>query len=80
METGIVRMKNKDRVAVETDHGYAVLDIQDGDVDIGDIITGHLNDHGSETVTNSTRKQTLSVYIEAIQATRESAQSLLAHT
>lgn len=30
-------MKNKDRVAVETDHGYTVFDIEDGgNIDIGD--------------------------------------------
>lgn len=72
---GIVKgfSKNKQRIAVLTDFGYTVLDIYDGEVSIGDEITGNLGDHGAQDLT----KQTLSAYIEAIQATPESAQSLL---
>jgi hypothetical protein len=78
MDIGVVRMRNKDLVAIETDHGYTVFDIEDGsEVDVGDIITGRLDNHGSETVNNATKKQTLSVYIEAIRATQRSAVSLL---
>ncbi|MDR2549387.1 MAG: hypothetical protein LBD10_04170 [Desulfobulbus sp.] len=60
-----------------TDYGFSVLDVIDGSMDIEDVIIGNLDDHRSQQVTNQTTKQRLSVYIEAIQATAESARSLL---
>ena len=78
MYKGIVGMKNRERIAVLTNHGYTVFDITEGsDVDIGDIISGPLNEHGSRVVANITKKQMLFVYIEAIQETRHTAESLL---
>jgi hypothetical protein len=76
---GIVKglSRNKQRVAVLTDEGYTVFDINDGEVSVNDLITGVLDDHGSQDLTNQTTKQRLSVYIEAIQATSAAAQSLL---
>lgn len=76
---GIVKgfSRNKQRVAVLTDEGYTVFDINDGEVSIDDLITGVLDDHGSQDLTNQTTKQKISVYIEATQATPTSAQSLL---
>lgn len=76
---GIVKRlsKNKQRVAVLTDDGYTVFDLNYGEVFINDTITGALDDHGAQELTNQTTKQRLSVYIEAIQATPAAAQSLL---
>lgn len=76
---GIVKglSKNKRRAAVLTDYGYTVFDIHDGDVSHEDIIIGNLDDHGSHNLVNQTSGHTLSVYIEAIQASLESARSLL---
>ena len=78
---GIVQglSRNRQRVAVLTDSGYTVFDIEHGEASIGDVITGNLDDHGSQDLTNQTTKQTLSVNIDAIQATAESAQYLLAN-
>ncbi|MGZ8252509.1 MAG: hypothetical protein ACXW1P_08390 [Methylophilaceae bacterium] len=69
--------KNKQRIAVLTDYGYTVFDINDGEASINDQICGNLDDHGSQDLTNQTTGHKLSVYIEAIQATPASAQSLL---
>ena len=78
---GIVKglSKNKQRIAVLTDYGYTVFDINDGEASINDQISGNLDDHGSHDLMNQTTGHKLSVYIEAIQASPESAQSLLSH-
>lgn len=70
---------NKERAAVETDNGYTVFDINHGQISLGDIISGCLNDHGEKVLTNQTTGQTLSVHIESIQASRESVLLLLRH-
>lgn len=78
---GIVQgySSNYKRIAVMTDYGYTVFDIEQGQISLGDVITGNLNVHGWTVLTNETKKQKLSVYIEAIQATKEFAESLLCH-
>ncbi|MBL0559470.1 hypothetical protein ACQUZQ_08300 [Aeromonas veronii] len=78
---GIVKglSRNKQRVAVLTDYGYTIFDIEDGEVSMGDEITGNLNDHGSQNLTNQTNRQQLSVYVEAIEATPSAAQNLLSN-
>lgn len=78
---GVVRglSRNRQRVAVLTDDGYTVFDIHEGEVSMNDVISGALDDHGSQDLTNQTTRQTLSVYIEAIHATPKSAQLLLSH-
>lgn len=76
---GIVKgiSSNRQRAAALTDDGYVVFDIEDGEVDIHDRITGCLDDHGHQDLTNQTTGHRLSVCIEAIQATSEAARSLL---
>ncbi|UNU87539.1 hypothetical protein [Aeromonas dhakensis] len=78
---GIVKglSRNKQRVAVLTDYGYTIFDIEDGEVSIGDEITGNLDDHGSQDLTNQTTRQQLLAYIEAIQVTPSAAQNLLSN-
>jgi len=78
---GIVKglYKNKQRAAVLTEYGYTVFDIEHGEVSINDLISGNLDDHGSHDLSNQTTGHSLSVYIEAIQASLKSAQSLLSH-
>ena len=71
--------KNKQRAAVFTDYGHTVFDIEAGEVAYGDIVSGNLDEHGSEDLANLTTGQMLSVYIEAIQATAASAQSLISN-
>jgi hypothetical protein len=68
---------NKQRIAVITDYGYTVFDIEDGEVESGDVISGYLNEHGSQVLTNQTTGHKLYVYVEAIGASRETAISLL---
>lgn len=78
---GIVKgiSRNKHRIAVLTDYGYTVFDIEEGEASMGDVISGNLGAHGAQDLTNQTTGQRLCVYIEAIEATLISAQSLIAH-
>ncbi len=76
---GIVQglSRNKVRAAVRTEYGYTVIDIEFGEVSHGDILTGNLDDHGDQQLMNQTSGQTISVYTEAIQASKSAAESLL---
>lgn len=65
------------RVAVLTEYGYTVFDIEHGSVSIGDAISGDLNIHGGVTLFNETKKEQLAVFVEAIQATKQYALNLL---
>ena len=80
MNSGVVKglSANRRRVAVLTDDGYTVFDIESGEPPSNeDAITGCLDDHGSTVLTNQTTGQTIDARVEAIHATRESARSLL---
>jgi hypothetical protein len=65
------------RVAVLTDYGYTVFDADDGDFNIGDAVYGDLDNHGDAVLKIESTGETVHVYIEAIQATKQSAESLL---
>lgn len=69
MTQGIVKIMsaNRLRMAALTEHGYTVFDIEDGEADFGDQLSGALDDHGTQTVTNLSTRQPLCVYIEAIE-------------
>lgn len=69
---------NRQRAAVLTDEGFTVFDIEDGEVSMGDVLSGCLDDHGSTVLSNRTTGHKVDVYIEAIHATPEFARSLLA--
>ena len=80
MNSGVVKglSANRRRVAVLTDDGYTVFDIESGEPPLrGHTISGALNEHGSTVLTNETTGQTTDACVEAIHATRESALSLL---
>ncbi len=68
---------NQQRAAVLTDDGFTVFDIEDGEVAMGDRLSGCLDEHGSTVLSNRTSGHKVDVYIEAIQATPEFAQTLL---
>ena len=72
---GIVKSMsaNKMRVAVLTEYGYTVFDVDDGNFTEGDIVSGSLDDHGFQVVTNESTGRKESVYIEAVQASSKSA-------
>ena len=76
---GIVKglSQNRQRAAVLTDTGYTVFDLVHGEVEVNDVISGDLASHGSQDLSNLTTTHTLSVHIEAIQATTSGARSLL---
>ena len=68
---------NHNRLAVLTEYGYTVFDIESGNASVYDVLTGNLDDHGSQVLTNQTTGQQMHVYIEAIQASKAAAESLL---
>ncbi len=76
---GVVSGINKRilRVAVLTEYGYTVFDADDGEFAIGDVIFGDLDSHGEAHLKMGSTGETIFVYIEAIQATKDSAASLL---
>lgn len=65
------------RAAVLTDYGYTVFDIHSGETFLGDVLTGNLDEHGSVELKSLKSGESLDVFIEAIQATRDSARKLL---
>jgi len=78
---GIVRFLNlrNGLVAVETNQGFSVFEIrQRCAIDIGDVITGHLDSSGVETLHNTTRGESFDVSIENIHCSRPEATELLA--
>jgi hypothetical protein len=76
---GIIKGIQQDRIAILTDYGYTVADVQDGEANINDVVFGNLDDHGDAVLKNHTTGHTLSVYIEAIQASAEIARGMLGH-
>lgn len=78
---GIVKYVDKStgRTVLQTDDGYTVFDIHSEEVNIGDTISGNLNDLGSNNLFDQTTGHTLHVYIEATQADLVFARSLLRH-
>lgn len=78
MNQGIVRFTSPNgmRVGVETDYGYTVFDFDDGQALPNDRLSGALDDHGDQVVTNLTTGQTLHVRVEAVEASREAALKL----
>lgn len=75
--TGTVKYQSSNRFAVITDHGYTVFDIEHGELSIEDRVSGCLDMHGHQDLTNQTTGHKLSAYIEAIQATQQAALDLL---
>lgn len=76
---GVVRgiSSNRVRCSVATDDGLTVFDITSGDTFVGDVVIGNLDEHGDVTLISETSGQSISAYVEAIQATPEFAQHLL---
>ena len=79
---GIVKMINPTRgmIAVEVDtNDFTVMEILEAssDVEIGDTISGNLDQHAGETVTNLTKNEKMSVFIEGINCTPLNAKNLI---
>lgn len=76
---GIVSGHNaqRTRYAIQTDLGYTVADIEDGELNINDVVSGNLDDHGEASLLNHTTGASATVYVEAIQATESAARTLL---
>lgn len=76
---GIIRGHNTQctRYAILTDPGYTIADLEEGELNINDVVTGNLNDHGEVSLLNHTTGARATVYVEAIQATESNARTLL---
>lgn len=65
------------RFAVHTDYGYSVVDVESGVLRVHDQVVGELDEHGQCTLLNETTGEDVEVCVEAIQASRDAAASLL---
>ncbi len=74
---GVVKFVNEEfgLVAVETEHGeFTVFGLMNGGtVNVGDVITGDLEQLDHQTLSNETSKGKLHVYIEDTELTLEDA-------
>jgi hypothetical protein len=77
---GIVRAANhrRQRYAIQTDDGFTVADLIDGELNINDEVSGTLDDHGETMLRNLTTGDLVEVRIDAYYASRESAAQFLA--
>ncbi|HMM74861.1 MAG TPA: hypothetical protein PJ986_04065 [Gammaproteobacteria bacterium] len=57
--------------------GFTVFDVVSGEINVGDFVSGPLNDHGDAVLKNLTTGERIEVYVEAIQATQSAARDLL---
>jgi hypothetical protein len=74
---GIIKGIQRERIAILTDYGYTIADVQDGEFNINDSVSGDLDDHGDCLLVNHTTGQTLSVQVVAIQTNTETARDML---
>lgn len=65
------------RFAVRTEYGYTVVDVEVGELRVHDQVVGELDEHGQTTLLNETTGEDVEVCVEAIQASRDAAASLL---
>jgi hypothetical protein len=76
---GVVSGGNREigRWAIRTDHGFAVVDLIDGELQFHDAVTGDLESPGPVVLINRTTAEPVEVCVEAIHATLEGARALL---
>lgn len=76
---GTVRLVNKSiqRFGVVTEYGITVFDLQSGELDINQVVSGNLDDLGDQRLLNQTTGAPLSAYVEAIQADAQTARNLV---
>lgn len=77
---GTVRAANlrRQRFAIQTEDGYTIADLIDGELNVSDEVGGILDEHGDTTLRNLTTGNTVEVRIEAFYATSQSAAQILA--
>jgi len=70
--------KKKGFAAIETDGGITVAELFSCEADIGDIITGDLENLGDETFNNETQAEEFDVYVIAVKCAKPESEELLA--
>lgn len=65
------------RYAIRTAHGYAVVDVEVGELAVHDQVNGTLEDHGQVVLINRTTGENVEVCVEAVHANRATAEALL---
>lgn len=78
---GIVHQLNARlaRYAIQTDQGFTVADLIDGELTLNDEVSGILDEHGEVALKNLTTGDLVEVRIEAFYASLQSAAKLLAN-
>lgn len=77
---GTVKAENKrrQRYAIQTESGYTIADLIDGELNMNDRVSGVLDEHGDAILQNLTTGDVVEVRIESYYATANSAAQLLA--
>lgn len=80
MKANVIAINNKKSVvAVETANGITVFELLGGyEVELGDVISGRLENLGGETFRNETRRESLDVYVQGIHCSPQNARQLMA--
>ena len=73
-----INSKNGRVAALVDGHGFTVFELLGGyEIDIGDIDSGNLDDHGGEVLMNHTQQEEIDVYIQAISCGKDVALRLV---
>lgn len=80
MNNGIVRAVNqrRQRYAIQTDDGYTIADLIDGELNIHDEVSGVLDEHEEVILKNLTTGDTVEVRIDEIHVQDQSVAKNLA--
>lgn len=70
--------KKKGFAAIKTESGITVAELFSCEADIGDIISGDLENPGDETFYNDTQSEEFDVYVHDIKCSEEKSKELLA--
>lgn len=63
--------------AISTVYGYTVAQVLEGDLSVGDDVSGELDDHGDVVLVNHSSGLRVQAYVEAIHASPRIAQQLI---
>lgn len=76
--TVIAFNQKKGFAAIKTDNGITVAELFSCEADIGDIISGDLENMGDETFNNDTQSEEFDAYVHGVKCTDEQSDKLLA--
>jgi hypothetical protein len=64
--------------AIKTDDGITVVELFSCEADVGDVITGDLDNMGDETFFNDTRSEEFDAYVHGVKCSEDQSSKLMA--